>query len=92
VFYVVGAELRADHYCDYGNQPRYVARPSDDPNIIDLAMRDVTNLDTHPRHFHATTWHLVDEMHMTQDWDVEGGPKANGSVHLEFERRDAVQS
>jgi hypothetical protein len=32
-------------------QPRYVARPSDDPNIIDLAMRDVTNLDTHPRHF-----------------------------------------
>jgi hypothetical protein len=21
------------------------------PNIIDLAMRDVTNLDTHPRHF-----------------------------------------
>ena len=92
VFYVVGTELRADHYCDYGNQPRYVAQPSDDPNIIDLAMRDVTNLDTHPRHFHATTWHLVDEMHMTQDWDVEGGPKANGSVHLEFERRDAVQS
>src|SRR6185437_4991073 len=60
VFYVVGSELRADHYCDYGNQPRYVAMPSDDPNTIDLAMRDVTNLDTHPRHFHATTWHLTD--------------------------------
>src|SRR4051794_2413940 len=27
VFYMVGSELRADHYCDYGNQPRYVAKP-----------------------------------------------------------------
>jgi hypothetical protein len=91
VFYMVGAELRADHYCDYGNQPRYVAQPSDDPNTIDLAMRDVTNLDTHPRHFHATTWHLVDAAHMTQEWDVEGGPKASGSVHLEFVRRDSAE-
>ena len=92
VFYVVGSELRADHYCDYGNQPRYVAQPSDDPNTIDLAMRDVTNLDTHPRHFHATTWHLTDAAHMTQDWQVEGGPKGSGSVHLEFVRRDTAQS
>jgi hypothetical protein len=28
VFYVVNGELRADHYCDYLNQPRYTAVPS----------------------------------------------------------------
>jgi len=25
---------------------------------------------------------------MTQDWQVEGGPKASGSVHLDFVRHD----
>jgi hypothetical protein len=27
VFYVVGSQLHADHYCDMGNQLRYVAAP-----------------------------------------------------------------
>jgi hypothetical protein len=92
VFYMVGPELRADHYCDYGNQPRYVARPSADPAILELEFREATNLDTHPRHFHATTWHLVDATHMTQDWQVEGGPKGSASVHLEFVRRSEQSS
>jgi len=87
VFYMVGSELRADHYCDYGNQPRYVAIPSADPSIIALAFRDATNLETHPRHFHSTTWHVIDATRMTQDWSVEGGTKGNSAVHLEFVRR-----
>lgn len=86
VFYIVGSELRADHYCDYLNQPHYVARPSKDPSIVDLEFRDATNLDTHPRHFHATTWHLADATHMTQDWQVEGGPQGHADVHLDFVR------
>jgi hypothetical protein len=88
VFYMVGSELRADHYCDYKNQPRYVAKPTSDPSIIDLEFREATNLDTHPHHFHSTTWHLIDATHMTQDWHVEGGPKGNGTVHMEFVRRE----
>lgn len=86
VFYMVGSELRADHYCDYGNQPRYAAKPSADPAVVDLAFRGATDLDTHPRHFHSTTWHLIDATHMTQDWDVEGGPKGHAAVHLDFVR------
>jgi len=87
VFYLVGGELWADHYCDYKNQPRYVAKPSSDPTIIELALRDATNLDQHPRHFHSTLWHLVDAQHMTQDWHVEGGEKGANNVHLEFLRK-----
>jgi hypothetical protein len=87
VFYMVGPDLRADHYCDYLNQPRYVAVPSADPTVVDFEFRDATNLDTHPRHFHSTTWHLVDTTHLTQDWDVEGGPKGKGMVHLAFVRQ-----
>ncbi len=58
VFYVVHGELRADHYCDYKNQPRYTAVPSLDPDLIDFQFRDATNLDTHPLHFHAPSGRL----------------------------------
>jgi hypothetical protein len=88
VFYMVGSELRADHYCDYLNQPRYVARTSADPSVIDFVFRDATNLDAHPKHFHATTWHFVDADHLTQEWQVEGGPKGKSTVRLEFVRKD----
>ena len=87
VFYMVGSELRADHYCDYGNQPRYTAKSSADPSVIEFEFRDATNLDAHPTHFHSTKWHLVDASHMTQDWDVAGSPKGKSTVHLEFVRR-----
>lgn len=88
VFYLVGSELRADHYCDYGNQPRYVAAPSTDPSTIELQLREATNLDSHPTHFHATTWHLIDATHMTQDWSVEGGAKGKSLVHLQFVKQE----
>ena len=88
VFYLVGSQLRADHYCDYLNQPRYVATTFTDPSIIEFEFRDATNLDTHPRHFHSTTWHFVDANHLTQDWQVEGGPKGTSTVRLEFVRTD----
>ncbi len=87
VFYLVGSELRADHYCDYLNQPRYVAKPSTDASIIDFEFREATNLDTHPKHFHSTTWHLIDATHMTQDWVVEGGAKGHSAFRLEFVRQ-----
>ena len=88
VFYLVGSQLRADHYCDYLNQPRYVASTFTDPSSIEFEFRDATNLDTHPRHFHSTTWHFVDANHLTQDWLVEGGPKGESTVRLEFVRKD----
>jgi hypothetical protein len=88
VFYMVGSELRADHYCDYLNQPRYVARTSADPSIIDFEFREATNLETHAKHFHSTTWHFIDANHLTQEWHVEGGPKGKGTVLLEFVRKD----
>ncbi len=88
VFYLVGSELRADHYCDYLNQPRYVARTSTDTAVIDFEFRDATNLDAHPRHFHSTTWHFIDANHLTQDWQVDGGPKGESTVHLDFVRKD----
>jgi hypothetical protein len=87
VFYVVNGELRADHYCDYLNQPRYTAVPSLDPDLIDFQFRDATNLDTHPLHFHGTKWKIVDATHLIQDWFVMGGKKPVSLAHMEFTKR-----
>jgi hypothetical protein len=87
VFYIVNGELRADHYCDYLNQPRYTAVPSMDPNVLDFQFRDATNLDTHPKHFHGTTWKIVDSTHLVQDWFVMGGKDPVSLAHLEFIKR-----
>jgi hypothetical protein len=87
VFYVVNGELRADHYCDYLNQPRYTAVPSLDPDVIDFQFRDATNLDTHPKHFHGTKWKIVDSTHLVQDWFVMGGKNPVSLAHMEFIKR-----
>jgi hypothetical protein len=87
VFYVVNGELRADHYCDYLNQPRYTAVPSLDPDILDFQFRDATNLDTHPKHFHGTKWKIVDSTHLIQDWFVMGGKNPVSLAHMEFIKR-----
>jgi len=87
IFYVVNGELRADHFCDYKNQPRYTAVPSIDPAVLDFQFREATNLDTHPVHFHGSQWHLIDATHLVQDWFVMGGQKPVSVAHLEFTRR-----
>lgn len=86
VFYMVGSQLWADHYCDYGNQPRYAAKVSADAAVVDLEFRAATDLDMHARHFHSTIWHYIDATHLTQDWQVEGGPKGPATVHMDFVR------
>jgi hypothetical protein len=87
VFYVVNGELRADHYCDYLNQPRYTAVPSLEPGVLDFQFRDATNLDLHPKHFHGTKWKIVDATHLIQDWFVMGGNKPVSLAHMEFIKR-----
>ena len=87
IFYIVNGELRADHFCDFKNQPRYTAVPSPDPAVLDFEFRDATNLDTHPMHFHATQWRRVDATHLTQNWTILGGQKPVSVIQLNFTRR-----
>jgi hypothetical protein len=87
VFYVVGSELRADHYCDLQNQPRFVIKPSPDNSVLTFEMRDITNLDAHPRHFHSTVWHFLDATHLTQDWQIAENGKEPKMLRMEFTRR-----
>lgn len=91
VFYVVGSELRADHYCDMGNQLRYVAAPTADTSIFRFTLREAANLDTHPRHFRSTTWQLTDADRLVQDWEAITPGKAPKVIRMDFKRTAAAR-
>jgi ketosteroid isomerase-like protein len=87
VFYLVGGELRADHFCDLKNQPRFVAKPFADSTAIEFELRDITNVDMQPRHFHSTTWRFLDANHHTQDWHVVENDHEVKVLRLQFTRK-----
>ena len=91
VFYVVGSRLRADHYCDLGNQLRYVDE-STDPQVLRFVLHEATNLDTHPSHFHSTTWRYVDAEHHVQDWEAAIPGKPSKVMRMEFKRVAAAKT
>jgi hypothetical protein len=86
VFYMVGAELHADHFCDFKNQLRYVVTPTD-PSSVTFELRDAHNLDVYPRHFHSSTWHFRDATHLGQEWEIVEPGKAARVVKLEFVKK-----
>lgn len=90
IFYVDGAKLRADHFCDMGNQLRYVDESSD-PQVLKFVLQDATNLDTHPLHFHSTTWRYVDAGHHIQDWEAAIPGKPSKTIRMDFTRVAAAQ-
>lgn len=85
VFYLDGSRLRADHYCDMGNQLRYVD-DSTDPQVLHFVLNDASNLDTHPKHFHSTTWRYVDAEHHVQDWEIAVPGKPSKMIRMDFTR------
>lgn len=86
VFYLVDGELRADHFCDLGNQPRYTELAFAD-SVLEFKLRDVTGLDEHPRYFVSVTFHFLDADHHTQVWpEVENGKQVK-VYDLRFTRR-----
>ena len=85
VFYVVGSELRADHYCDMGNQLHYV-NESSDPQVLRWVLKDANNLDTHPQHFHSTTWRYGDAEHHVQEWEAMSPGKPSKTIRMDFTR------
>lgn len=87
VFYMVGGQLWADHFCDYLNEPRYTLHfSSGDSSVVQFQFRSATNLDSHPVHFHSTTWRFVDRDHLIQDWYTSGSTKAVPPIRMEFTR------
>jgi hypothetical protein len=67
MFYVDGDRLSLVHYCDAGNRPRMVARPSPDSKTVEFDLVDISG-GNQKGHMHHAVFTIIDANHHTQDW------------------------
>jgi hypothetical protein len=67
MFYVDSGRLTLVHYCDAGNRPRMIARPSADGKSVEFDFSDVSG-GTEYGHMHHAVFTLIDAKHHIEDW------------------------
>ncbi len=85
VFYVDGDRLTLIHYCDFGNRPHMVARPSADGKTVEFDLVDAPGSND-VGHVSHGVFTMVDASHHLEDWTFT---LANGKpvhAHMDFRR------
>jgi hypothetical protein len=67
MFYVDAGHLTLVHYCDAGNRPRMLARPSADGKSVEFDFSDISG-STNYGHMHHAVFTFVDPNHHIEDW------------------------
>jgi len=67
MLYLDGARLTLTHYCDAGNRPRLVARPSPDGKTVEFDFADLSGGNEHGHMYHAV-FTIIDRNHHVEDW------------------------
>lgn len=67
MFYVDGGRLTLVHYCDAGNRPRMIARPSADGKSVEFDFSDISG-STEYGHMHHAVFTFIDSDHHIEDW------------------------
>ena len=67
MLYLDGDRLTMVHYCDAGNRPRMVARPSADGKTVEFDLLDISG-DTQRGHMQHAMFTVIDANHHTEDW------------------------
>ncbi len=67
MFYLDGDRLTLVHYCDAGNRPRMVARPSADGKKVEFDFVDLSGGNDYGHMYHAV-FTFVDANHHIEDW------------------------
>ena len=67
MLYLDGDRLMLTHYCDAGNRPRMVAKPSPDGRTIEFDFLDLAG-PTADGHMDRAVFTFIDATHHTEDW------------------------
>jgi hypothetical protein len=67
MFYLDADHLTLVHYCDAGNRPRMVARPSPDDKKIEFDFVDLSGGNEYGHMYHAV-FTIIDANHHLEDW------------------------
>ncbi|HUO24125.1 MAG TPA: hypothetical protein VMU61_00570 [Candidatus Aquilonibacter sp.] len=67
MFYLDGDRLTLIHYCDAGNRPRMIARPSPDGKTVEFDFVDLSGSNQYGHMYHAV-FTFIDANHHREDW------------------------
>lgn len=85
VFYVENDHLALTHYCDFGNKPHLVARPSMDGHTIDFQLADLAGSDQ-MGHVTDGVFTVIDPNHHLEDWTFVPPGIKPVHAHINFKR------
>jgi hypothetical protein len=85
MIYLDGDRLLLTHYCDAGNRPRMVAKPSADGKTTEFDFLDVAGGTDHG-HMHHATLTVIDANHHTEDWTYMMPGDTPIRAHFELQR------
>ncbi len=87
MLYLDGDRINLVHYCDAGNRPHMVARPSPDGKTVEFDFADLTG-GTKYGHMHHAKFTVIDANHHTEDWTYMMPGDKPVHVHLDLRRTE----
>jgi hypothetical protein len=89
MIYVEDDRLTLVHYCEAGNRPRMVARPSPDQKTVEFHFVDISG-SKEPAYLHDFVFAILNPDHHTEDWTfmMPGGQQ----LHAHFDLKRAVET
>ena len=85
MLYLDGDQLNLIHYCDAGNRPRMVARPSPDGKTVEFDFVDLSGSNQHGHMSHAV-FTFIDANHHTEDWTYMMPGDKPMHAHMDLKR------
>src|SRR5215831_17173400 len=85
MLYVDGEKLNLVHYCDAGNRPRMVARPSDNAKKVEFDFTDLSGGNEHGHMYHAV-FTIIDADRHAEDWTYMMPGDKPVQVHMDLQR------
>ena len=88
VYHLDGGAVMLTHYCMTGNQPRMRASAFN-PGTGELKFDflDATNMPSaNAVHMHEVTMHLVDNQHLSTDWDLYENGRSKSVESFQYSR------
>jgi len=85
MLYLDGDQLSLVHYCDAGNRPHMVARPSADGKTVEFDFVDISGPLKYG-HMHHAVFTVIDANHHTEDWTYMLPGDKPVRAHFELQR------
>lgn len=85
MLYLDGDKLNLIHYCDAGNRPHMVARPSPDGKKVEFDFTDLSGGNQYGHMYHAV-FTAIDADHHAEDWTYMMPGDKPMQVHMELQR------